>query len=475
MGLPAVGLICQPGLEGLVDASRAIDIVEIEPQISWIPDVGVTSILSSGPVRAARRSGHPILLHSIAAPLGGSIEPDRRQRELLADLVDELRPPWISEHLSILDVDAPGGGRRSAGVLMAPPHTRAAVDVAARNIDVLCSAVDVPVIFETEVNYLRPRPGELPDGEFFASIAERADCGILVDLHNLWCNELNGRQPAIDVLETLPPDRVVELHVAAGYWRGDHYLDAHSGPTGPDVLSLLETALDTFPDVRAVVFEVSPDRIGHDGLTLDDLAEHLDELRTLVTSGVSRPPVPRPSAAGRRSQSTSASIGTSVDDVRRWEAALAAVVLGAGDGGPLADELAADTGSAVWRDIAQASRCGQFVGMLPSTARLLMLNLGERELLDRLEPFWARTPVGATSADEARNAAAHVVAVCSDVPLLREVIDFELALHECAGRPDLEHSIIVPFDPNVVIGALDAGRIPADVERRDHRVVIPSR
>jgi len=52
----------------------------------------------------------------------------------------------------------------------------------------------VPIAIETAVNYLRPRADELGDGEFVAAVAERADCGILLDLHNIYCNALNGRQ-----------------------------------------------------------------------------------------------------------------------------------------------------------------------------------------------------------------------------------------------------------------------------------------
>jgi hypothetical protein len=36
----------------------------------------------------------------------------------------------------------------------------------------------VPIAVETGVNYLRPRPDELPDGEFVAQVVEAADCGI---------------------------------------------------------------------------------------------------------------------------------------------------------------------------------------------------------------------------------------------------------------------------------------------------------
>ena len=77
-------------------------------------------------------------------------------------------------------------------------------------------------------DYLRPRPGELGDGEFFAAVAEQADCGILLDLHNLWCNERDGRQPVRDVLAELRLERVWEVHLAGGEELVGYLLDAHS-------------------------------------------------------------------------------------------------------------------------------------------------------------------------------------------------------------------------------------------------------
>jgi uncharacterized protein (UPF0276 family) len=52
----------------------------------------------------------------------------------------------------------------------------------------------------------------MPDGEFFAAIAEAADCGVLLDLTNLWVNDRNGRANIGDVLAKLPLQRVLEVH-----------------------------------------------------------------------------------------------------------------------------------------------------------------------------------------------------------------------------------------------------------------------
>ena len=68
------------------------------------------------------------------------------------------------------------------------------MSVAVAAIRRLRADLGVPLAFETGVNYLASRPDEMEDGEFVAAVAERADCGILLDLHNIYTNAVNGRQ-----------------------------------------------------------------------------------------------------------------------------------------------------------------------------------------------------------------------------------------------------------------------------------------
>lgn len=53
------------------------------------------------------------------------------------------------------------------------------------NIQQLQSHLDVPLLIETGVNYLQVQPDQWSDGEFVAAVATAADCGILLDLHNI--------------------------------------------------------------------------------------------------------------------------------------------------------------------------------------------------------------------------------------------------------------------------------------------------
>ncbi|MEZ5363181.1 MAG: DUF692 family protein [Bryobacterales bacterium] len=198
----------QPFLERRPDA---LDALEIEPQTLWLADdpfTGPFHEFTPGIEAFAALPGRK-LVHSVGVPLGGERPPSPGQLDLLRRTATRLDSPWVSEHLSVA-----GTPHRAAGFLLPPLQTEEGVAVAVRNVRAFAAAVGRPVAIETGVAYLRRKPFEMHDGDFVRRIAEEADCGILLDLHNLYCNERNGRIRIDDFLERIPLERVWEVHLA---------------------------------------------------------------------------------------------------------------------------------------------------------------------------------------------------------------------------------------------------------------------
>src|SRR5262249_25277596 len=175
------------------------------------------------------------LLHGVGQPFGGTADDPTEYLPLLRHMADRLDPAWVSEHLSFNRVWRTDHVQE-AGFLLPPPQHAAAARVAAANIRRYGQGLARPVAFETGVNYLRPEKDHMPDGAYFRAVAEEADCGILLDLHNLWCNERNRRQRVVDALEQMPLHRVWEIHFAGGTLRDGFWLDGHSGAIPPEIV-----------------------------------------------------------------------------------------------------------------------------------------------------------------------------------------------------------------------------------------------
>ncbi|MGZ4706955.1 MAG: multinuclear nonheme iron-dependent oxidase, partial [Acidimicrobiales bacterium] len=142
-------------------------------------------------------------------------------------------------------------GPFGSAFFLPPRQTPGGVEAAVAAIAALRADLDVPFSFETPVSYLQPRADEIPDGAFVAAVAETADCGILLDLHNIWTNERNGRQSAREYLAQLPLERVSEVHLAGGLERDGFWLDAHSGGLAPELEALAAEVLPQLPELRA--------------------------------------------------------------------------------------------------------------------------------------------------------------------------------------------------------------------------------
>lgn len=256
-----VGIIALGSLDQLWSSiSDLVDVVEVEPQTLWVSRADGGRHIPAEPLAWLHGCGRPLLAHGVGFPVGGTEAPDDEGVRAAARSARELGARHWSEHLAF---NAVGGA--SAGFLLPPIQTPAAVAAAIRHIGRYQALLDRPFLVETPTNYLQPVPGDLDDGDYVAAIAEGADCGILLDLHNIWTNERNGRQPVAEYLAQLPLDRVWEVHLAGGFETGGFYLDAHVGAIDPELLELASQVIPTLPNVRAVIYEAVPASLAAQG------------------------------------------------------------------------------------------------------------------------------------------------------------------------------------------------------------------
>lgn len=249
-----VGTIWWPEIDGLFAEPGLIDVAEIEPTTFWRRRDAGQYHWSATALSALSRMRQTMLLHSVGFPVGDALPDAEGYASAMRDWIGAVRAPWTSEHLS---VQGDGEGN-SLGFLMPLPQTEAWARRAADHIANRQAMLGAPFAFETGVNYFAPAKGEMTDGAFFGEIATRADCGVLLDLHNVWANARNGRQPVEKLLADLPLERVWELHVAGGLSHGDYWLDAHHGATPDAVIEIAQDLVPHLPNLGAIIFEINP-------------------------------------------------------------------------------------------------------------------------------------------------------------------------------------------------------------------------
>ncbi|HET9640750.1 MAG TPA: DUF692 family protein [Allosphingosinicella sp.] len=457
MGLPdlGAGFVYLPGLASICASLGAVcDVVEVEPQTLWSrtnpgePGGGGIRI-NEASLDSVLALGRPVLVHSVGFAIGGSCDGDRDQADALGETLRHLRPPWWSEHVSFLSAGE-GGERRNVGFLMPPIQSLECVALVVDRIMRLQDRYGLPFAFETGVNYLKPQPGELPDGIFWGEIATRADCGILLDLHNLWANEVNGRQKLREAVASLPLERVWEIHVAGGQSHKGYWLDSHSGLPPAEVWHAARELVPSLPAVRAIILEVIPDYVTANAIDDEALIGALAKIGSIWRG--------RGTAAGAVTpRGGAAAVATgAVPAVADWERMVGGAA--AWDDGAAPEALLNDGGIEIYRDLIGMGRRGMIVEALPLATRYLYLALEEEGLDALFGAFWRRCSYSPFASDEALNFAAFV-GKHVELPHLGEVIGFELAAHRAAltGRPQ---TTWFSCDPEPLLLALKAGTRP---------------
>jgi len=337
-------------------------------------------------------------------------------------------------------------------------------------VDSIChlqAAMGVPVCVETGANYLRPRADELPDGEFVARVVEGADCGLLLDLHNIFTNSLNGRQPIDEYLEQLPLERVWEIHLAGGMELDGFYLDAHSGAIPDPLYGVTERLLPRLPNLRAIIFEIFPSFVSVVGLDL--VHEQLKRLRKLWDLRVQPQSGNGDKATQARQRPTSVRlepVAVEPAPPEAWERALGELVVGrrSKQETALSRELARDPGVRLVEGLVHEFRASMIIGVLRLTSRLLMLSLGPGAFRVILADYWATTTPQMYATLEAEAFAAHLEKLNLRVPHLSQILAFERAVNMTLA--DGQTRVVrFDFEPLPMLRALADGRLPEEVPR----------
>ena len=194
------------------------------------------------------RSVAPVVLHGVSLSLGAVDPPPAAYLDALAALADRVEPAWVSDHLCWGSF-----GGHYAHDLLPLPYTEEALAVVVDHVGRVQERLGRRILVENVSSYVAFRHSTMPEWEFLAAVAERADCGILLDVNNVWVSARNhGFSPAAYV-DALSPARVGQFHLAGHQDHGTHLLDTHDHPVPDPVWDLYRHAVARFGRVSSLV------------------------------------------------------------------------------------------------------------------------------------------------------------------------------------------------------------------------------
>ena len=232
-GLQGVGLGLRRSMLGEL-AGRGdrldVDFLEVAPE-NWI---GVGGAYGR---RLRDLTGrYPFASHGLSLSIGGPAPLDREFLARLREFLDAHRFALYSEHLSYCSDEG------HLYDLMPIPFTAAAVRRVVERIHAVQDALGRRIAVEN-VSYYAAPGAEMSELEFLNAVLERADCGLLLDVNNVYVNSINHRYDAREFLAGIPAARVTYMHVAGHYVEAeDLRVDTHGSDVCDPVWDLLADA-----------------------------------------------------------------------------------------------------------------------------------------------------------------------------------------------------------------------------------------
>jgi len=212
--------------------------------VDWFEVITENFLVDGGnPRRVLRavREHHPVVFHGVSLSIG-SLDPlDERYLAGVAALCAELEPAIVSDHLCWTAL----GGHNVHDLLPLPYTEEALAHVVAR-VQRVQERLGRRIALENPSSYAAFTGAELGEAEFLAELARRADCGLLLDVNNVFVSCTNHGWDPVAYLAALPADRIGYVHLAGHSRNGALLIDTHDEPVCDQVWALYADAARQF-------------------------------------------------------------------------------------------------------------------------------------------------------------------------------------------------------------------------------------
>lgn len=191
----------------------------------------------------------PTVLHGLDLSIGSAGPIKLEYLKNLKSLLNNINYKWFSDHISLTHEN-----NFEVGHLMPIQFSEENAFRIATKAKEIVSLTHKPFLLEN-ITYYYPVPGQsMAEENFITEILETADCGMLLDVNNLYINSRNHSYDPITFLRNIPVERVVEIHLAGGAFKLGMLVDTHAHPVSNDVWNLFEEVCRIVP-FNGVVIE----------------------------------------------------------------------------------------------------------------------------------------------------------------------------------------------------------------------------
>ena len=215
-------------------------ILSKKPVVDWFEIISENYMCDGGrplQVLDSILEQYKVVQHGVSMYFGSTDRLNREHLKRLKALVKRTKTPFLSDHLCWGSVDG-----TYTHDLLPMPYTLAAAKLTAQRVREARDFLEVPICVENVSSYAEFHESEMTEWEFLSEVVERADCGILLDVNNIYVSSRNHGFDPFEYLGNVPHERVGQIHIA-GHSKFEKYiLDTHDHPVLDPVWRLYERA-----------------------------------------------------------------------------------------------------------------------------------------------------------------------------------------------------------------------------------------
>jgi uncharacterized protein (UPF0276 family) len=200
-------------------------ILEQHPTVDWFEVISENFMDSRGRPRYVLEQiteRYPVVMHGVSLSIGSTDPLNFEYLARLKALANDIQPRWISDHVCWTGV----AGRNSHD-LLPMPLTETSLKHVVERIRTVQDFLERPFVLENPSTYVGFTGSTLSEWEFITRMAEAADCGLLLDINNVYVSSVNHDFEAEEFIRSVPHDRVVQFHLAGHTNCQTHLIDTH--------------------------------------------------------------------------------------------------------------------------------------------------------------------------------------------------------------------------------------------------------
>lgn len=239
-------------------------IFEHKPNIDWFEIISENFMDTDGrPKRnlAKMKELYPIVMHGVSMSIGTADPLNSEYLRKLKKLIQWLKPAWISDHLCWTGV-----AHKNTHDLLPVPYTEEALKHIVGRIKQVQSYLEIPIALENPSTYLEFKTSEMGEAEFIREMCIESGCNLLLDVNNVYVTCYNHNLDVKKYIDSLPLEKVIQMHLAGHTNNGTHIIDTHDGHVVDEVWNIYKYVVS---------------KLGYTPNTMLEWDDNIPEFRTL--------------------------------------------------------------------------------------------------------------------------------------------------------------------------------------------------